>query len=370
MEAKLYNINNFSYRKLFYMLDNITDESVKLFRRTPAGDEEFTQYDLHRMDNGRLLIAFYDYWMNSTIHSLVAKCDDTEEFVNMQPFERIMPYWNPSLDYANPEGNKGIFVFFNSIPIYADPNDWRCDNTFYGPQRYVTSEDEVIYPVPTPEEIVIYEPIINIHGLASLTYLSNSANAERLQFKNHIVNEDVIPSATITLSEMFRLLTEWAALAEEPFNSTQPITLDAKGFLDKIGFNSILVKDQTNMQVAQYLLGNTNARRRPDDVVETNEYLLNFIKRKMAHMSLASLMSCYPEYGKIDAEIQFDIESADQEFADNLIAIRIEGAFTLDNYEDALELLPPHLTNARSVFKLRWDVLKKKKDLALALQTP
>jgi hypothetical protein len=360
MKATIYNINDLQYRKLFYMLDNITDESVQLFRRTPAGDEEFTQYSLHRMPDGKLLIAFYDYWSIHAVHSLVAKWNEIEEFVNTNPFERIMPYWNPGLDY----NNKGVFILCNSVPIYVDPDDWRCDNTFYGPQRYITSDGFFLYPQIKAEDVVVYEPIINIHGVANLMYLSTS---EEGYVKNYTINEDIIPSSAITLSEMFRLLTEWATLAEPPFNSAEPIVIDAKTFLNQIGFDSSLVADQTNMQVAQFFLGNTDARRRPADVVETNQALLDFVKRKMAHMSLAGLLSCYPEYDNLDSEIQFDVESADKQFVDHLGGLQIQGPFTLDNWEEALAFLPERLVHAKGLFELRFGSLKRQKDLALAL---
>lgn len=342
------------------MLDNITDESVKLFRRTPAGDEEFIHYDLHRMPDGKLLIAFNDYWGIQTVHSFVAKCGDKEEYVSAIPFERVTQYLNPALDY----NNRGIFYFMNSKPIYEDADSWRCDNTFYGPERYLTAGTEPYYSGWKAEDVLIYEPIINISGVSNLVYAHVKDDESA---KDYFINGDPFPQSAATLSEMFRLITEWAILAEVPFNGTDPIVLDAKKFINEIGFNSIFVSDQTNMQVAQYLMGNTNARRRPDDVVATNEYLLNFVKQKMAHMSLANLLSCYPEYGDIDSAIQFDVGSADQEFAETLGHMRIENTFTLDNYQDVLGLIPDNYGNGFNVYTLKWGVLKRKKDLALAL---
>ena len=360
MEIKTYSIENVKYEKLFYILNNITDGSVKLFRRTPAGDEEFIGYRLYRMPDGKLLIGFSRYWEIQTIHSLVAKCGDKEEFVSTQPFERIVPYWNRGIDYDL----SGAFAFTNSKPIYTDVNDWRCDNTFYGPEKYLTADGFLHYEVFKPEDIIVYEPIISISGVSNLMFVC--MKTENLH-KNYNINEDVVPSCCMSISEMFRLLTEWAALADEPFNSTQPISLDAKEFLNQIGFDNSLVTDQVDMQVAEYIKGNTNARKRPDGIVETNQELLNFIKRKMAHMSLASLLSCYPEYDFTEAEIQFDIESANNEFAGNLSNMRIEESLSLDNYETALEFIPENHAHTVNVFKLRWSILKQKKNLALAL---
>jgi hypothetical protein len=360
METKFYNINNLSNTKLFYMLDSITDDSVKLFRRTPAGDEEFNEYELRRMPDGRLLIGFYSYWRNRTIHSLVAKCGSQEEFVNVQPFERIVPYWNTGISFDD----KGVFCFLDSQPIHDPRDEWRCDTTSYGPIKYLGKNEQPRLVLYELSQIKIYEPIISIGGIGNIVYLHLNDDEN---IRDNIVNTEEIPAFTVTLSEMFRLLTEWATLAEAPFNSTDPIVLDAKEFLNQVGFDGSLVADQTNMQVAQYFLGNTDARRRPADVVDNNQGLLRFVKSKMAHMSLANLLSCYPEYEISDAEIQFDIDSADQEFVHNLGIAKIEGDFSLDNYKDALDLIPDNRANEKQFYKFKWNILKQKKDLALAL---
>ena len=363
METKFYNTNNLKQRKLFYMLDNIIDESVKLFRRTPAGDEEFTSYDLHRMPDGKLLIAFHHYWGIQTIHSLIAICGNQEEHVNTQPFERIMLYWN--LGNAMPTGEKGVFCFLDSQSIHDPKDEWRCDTTSYGPLKYLGVGEQRRVLLSELAQIKVYEPIISINGISSIVYMHR--NDDDI-VRNYVINAEEVPSFTVTLSEMFKLLTEWAVLADEPFNSTQDIVLDAKAFLNKINFDSSLVADQTNMQIAQYLLGDTDARRRPYDVVETNQELLNFVKRKMAHMSLSSALSCYPEYANLDAEIQRDIESADNEFFEDISNMRIEGNFSLDNYKDCLDLIPDNYVNGKQAFGFRWSILKQKKDSALSLQ--
>jgi hypothetical protein len=361
METKTYNTNNFQHRKLFYMLDSITDESMKLFRRTPAGDEEFIDYDLHRMPDGKLLVAFYRYWDIQTVHSFVAIYGDKEEYVSAIPFERVAQYLNPALDY----NNRGIFYFMNSKPIYEDPSSWRCDNTFYGPERYLTAGTKPYYSGWKAEDVLIYEPIINLNGVSNLVYAHVKDDESA---KDYFINGDPFPQSAATLSEMFRLITEWAILAEVPFNGTDPIILDAKKFINEIGFNSIFVSDQTNMQVAQYLMGNTNARKRPDDVVATNKYLLDFVKTKMAHMSLAGLLSCYPQYGDVENEILRDIQSAEDEFAEDLSNMFIKGDFLLDDYKDCVPLIPDNYVNGKPFYALRWSVLKQKKDLALSLQ--
>ena len=362
MEIKNYNLTGWRNYELFYMLDNITGDAVRLFRRTPAGDEEFTSYDLHRMPDGKLLVAFHTYREVQTVHSFVAKCGDKEEYVSALPYERVVPYLNPSLDYSN----RGIFYFMNSKPIYEDASSWRCDNTFYGPERYLTVGTEPYYQGWSAEDVLIYEPIINISGTSSLIFAHVKDDESP---KDYFVNGDPFPQSTATLSEMFRLITEWAALADAPFNGTDPIVLDAKKFLEQIGFNSSLVADQVDMQVAEYFKGNSDARRRPNGVVETKRELLNFVKQKMAHLSLASLLSCYPQYRNLDMEIQRDVVSANLEFTMNLLNMRIDGDYSLDNYEDVLDLIPANFVNGKQWYGFWWGVLKRKRDSALSFLT-
>lgn len=346
---------------MFYMLDYITDSSVKLFRRTPAGDEEFSAYDLIQMPDGKLLVAFYKYWSISTIHNYIAISGDQEEFVSSQPFERVMPHWN--LGITSPVGEKGVFCFFDSQPIHNPADEWRCDTTSYGPKKYLGAGEDPRTLLSGLAQIKTYENIIAINGIANIVYFHRN-NDESI--RDLAINAEEIPCFTVTLSEMFRLISEWAILVDEPFNSTQDIALDAKAFLNAIRFDSSLVADQADMQVAEYLKGNTNARQRPTGVVDNSPELLNFIKRKIAHMSLASLLSCYPEYEDIDSVIERDIESVNEEFnrwMDNLQAQEFEN---IDMIENALESMSSRGDIKQIEFILR--LLKRKRDLALSFR--
>ena len=364
METKFYNINNLKQRKLFYMLDNIMDESVKLFRRTPAGDEEFTSYDLHRMPDGKLLIAFHEYWGIQTTHSLVAVCGDKEEYVSVTPFERISKYYK----YGQTGIDAGGFIFMNSAIVESFDEQWRCDAGLYGVELFADPLGDSTIVVPdTADAVTVYEPILSVNGVAHLVYIER----ENKNNKTELMNNSITPFAAYSLTEALKLIIEWSQTSQEPFNNTEPIALKAFEFTQKLGISEVLVLNQPDMQVAEYLKGNTDARKRPNDIVEPNEYLLNFVKTKMAYMSLSGLLSCYPQYEQYDSignEIQIDIESAENEFAENIANMRIEGNFSLDNYKDCLDLIPDNYVNGKQAFGFRWSILKQKKDLALSLQ--
>lgn len=342
------------------MLDNIMDESVKLFRRTPAGDEEFTLYDLHRMPDGKLLIAFHRYWDIQTLHSFVAKCGDKEEYISATPFERIFSHYKNGINELNNSG----FIFTNSAVVPSFDNQWRCDAGEYGVELFADPlGDSTVFIPDTIGGVIVYEQILSVNGVAHLIYVEI-----RNLKQTELMNNSITPFATYSLSEALKLIIEWSQTSQEPFNNTEPIALKAFEFTQKLGISEVLVLNQPDMQVAEYLKGNPNARRRPADVVETNQELFDFVKRKMAHMSLASLLSCYPEYGNLDNEIQRDVESAENEFSEDLNNMRIEGDYSLDNYEDVLDLIPDNYVNGSQVFGFRWSILKQKKALALSLQ--
>ena len=361
MEIKIYNIDNLKHYEMFYMLDYITDPSVKLFRRTPAGDEEFSAYDLIQMPDEKLLVAFYKYLPMAPIDNYIAVCGDQEEFVGSQPFERVVPYWN--LGITSPTGEKGVFCFLDSQPIHNPKDEWRCDTTSYGPLKYLGVGEERRTLLSELAQIKTYETIIAINGIANIAYLHRNDDEV---VRDLVINAEEVPAYTVTLSEMFRLISEWAALTNEPFNSTQDIALDAKAFLNAIRFDPSLVTDQADMQVAEYLKGNTNARQRPAGVVDNSPELLNFIKRKMAHLSLANLLSCYEEYEHVDAAIERDIESVNEAFNRLMDNLQIQQFQDIDMIENVLDSI-----SSRQDFwpiRLILTLLKTKKDLSMSSQ--
>jgi hypothetical protein len=93
---------------------------------------------------------------------------------------------------------------------------------------------------------------------------------------------------------MFKVLHEWATVADAPFNNTDPISSDARGFLNAIGFDESLIAGQVDMQIASYLKGKTNARLRPTGVLPASPELLHFVRQRMSFSSLSALSLVHP----------------------------------------------------------------------------
>lgn len=282
MIAEPFNIDVIKTHKLFYVLDNISESPVEFYRRTPAGDDLFTECDLFTMKNGQLLVAFGHPLKYSANLCLIAKQGSVEEVVNLTAWERVVDLYNTKIDNTD----EGYFVFCDSKVVAGENTEWRCDNTLYGPSGYMGHVYKSI------DDIREYETFIPLHGVGYLIYISLNNDTEiREKHKNNAE----IPCSALTLSESFKLLYEWSQVTEEPFNNKQDIAVKASEFLKTIGFTFDLVDNQVDMQVANYLKGSNSARLRPDGVQPNKPELVNFVQKRMAASSLSFLSVLYPD---------------------------------------------------------------------------
>jgi hypothetical protein len=281
--------------RLFFVLREIDADQIEIVRRTPAGDDPFTDANVYRMDNGKLMVTLDHPLKYSGNLVLIAQAGGVEEIINLQTFERLIEFYDrqPDVDVSQ----VGVFVFCKSEPIYDPSMEWRCDNTMYGARVYDTPSVKNPQLVKSAEDIIVYEPILTVPSVGHLVYshLRNDEVARR-----DFIDNAELPIGAYTLGEMFKVLHEWATVAGEPFNNIDPISADARAFLDAIGFYESLVDGQVDMQVASYLRGKQNARLRPTNVAPTSPELLHFVRERMAFSSLSALSLVFPELVNTD----------------------------------------------------------------------
>jgi hypothetical protein len=159
----------------------------------------------------------------------------------------------------------------------------------FGPHTFIREDGRI---VPTINKLKAYETILSLHGVGYFIYLHLH---DAVEVREKYRNNSEVPCAGLTLSEVFKVLYEWSEVIKEPFNNTEEIALKASEFLNTFGFTPDLIDNQVDMQVANYLKGNENARMRPTDVQPNKPELIEFIKKNMASSSLASLSVLYPE---------------------------------------------------------------------------
>lgn len=334
MEIQDFSVDKMKPYSMWFMLDKIKEGPISLVRRTPNGDVPFGQNNkmehaaCFRMKNGNVLVGIDNFMGIITKYNLYAISGKTEEIVNLQFFENISHRYNLDVN----EKKKGYFIFLDSSQI-APKYTWRCDTDTYGPFNFGAIEGIEPPYVELDEEIKEFYMVMSVDGVGHIIYLHSIFDVENKKENFHC---GVIPETSLTIGELFKLINEWATVNDEPFNNQQSISKKAKKFLDKIGFDKSLVEYQVDMHVAEFLKGNTNARKRPENIQPLSSELDIFIKKQMSFHSLSALISLYPDAW----DIQEIIEEEEKVFnyAHDSAAHSLLGFYT-ENIKDKKEEL-------------------------------
>lgn len=316
MTIKPFTIDVVAEYKLFYILDFVdTSKELTLKKLTPDGYIDVTHSDqmitpnkhaFFQMNNGHVLLAFVDPMKTQGNYNYIVSDGTVDEIVCTQSFERI---WN---HYDKPtENTDGFFIFMNSVPMNIEGLDWRCDNSAYGPLGYNVGKDLDKPILKTLSQIKVYEPILSINGVGHLIYASMDIPEDTTEY---LINGNPIPFYARTLSEALKQLVEWSAVTDAPFNNEQEMACDAKQFLEYYKFDPELVSDQVDMQVFEYLKGNDDARKRPNNIQPTNELIKEFVKKRICFSTLSALLTLYPDAW----DIQEVIEKENIEFPEEI----------------------------------------------------
>lgn len=308
---------------MWFMLNKIKDGPIELIRRTPTGDEKHLDFACFKMNDEHILLGI-NHFTRLVKHNFYAISNDIEEVVNLQLFENIMDNYKVDIDNLD----KGYFIFTDSIPIIPEES-WRCDSTKYGPLSYGVTEGIEEQAAKSLDDLLAYDPILSVDGIAHLIYIHFKNDAE---YRDYYANSAKLPNAGVTISEALKLIVEWATVADEPFNNQQGISQDAKEFINKLDFDSSLVAYQVDMYVAEFLKGNPDARKRPFNVLPLSSELDLFIKKKMAYRCLSALISLYPQSFDLQKIIDVEYDSLIKEnknitqqleFSSNTVALDI-----------------------------------------------
>jgi hypothetical protein len=267
--------------KCFYLLRHITGASeLQILHNTPAGHIDTDVADAFSMPNGKIIIAWKDPLTIGTMHNLLVIHESTTENVNLVSLERVIDIYDRPVD-----AQVGVFSFTNSDMIIAPSRDWRCDNGKFGPLPFANPEG--IFEAPSG--IVVYEPIISINGVGHIVYVEGIGKQE---LANAYLNTDTRPVSGRTLWETLKLIREWAIVNQEPFNNTEAVAHKAKTFIDELKLTETeqdVIDQQIPMQIANYLMGNTNARQRPDGVLPITDDVKDLLFSRLASGSISAL---------------------------------------------------------------------------------
>lgn len=296
-----FNVEALHRHQMWYVLTEAYEDEFELGRPTPTGIAPYTKASAYRMFNQRVLLGFDDLLDAHSQNGLVAISNGVTEYVSTQPYERIVRLCN----IAPPNDDLGVFGFADSVPIVQENTDWRCDNGRYGPRAYQDMNGIAVNVASEKSVVLEYETIISVPGVAHIVYIrSTNYRNERDTFLNNATTQTV----TATLPEMFVLLNEWSKVSQYPFENAEDIAQDANQFLNLIKFDEDYISDYPPMQIAKFIMGDTNARLRPINPLPINQELELFIRNRSAHLSLASLLST--NYGVWDLSDIAELEES------------------------------------------------------------
>lgn len=319
--------------RMFFMLQNLNASSgnIDIYYQEINSDILFEGCSLFEMNNEYILVAFPDEYREQAKHNLIATNGTVSEVINLQSFERIYNYYKLGVDSED----HGGFTFMNSAAVPSFANQWRCDAGMYGVEFFADPTGDTVIDIPDEaDELLVYEPIFSINGTAHLIYTERKNKTNKF----NLMNNSVTQFAAYSLGESLKLISEWAHVSQTPFENAEAISIKSSEFISKLGFTDDLVSNQPDMQIFEYLKGNTEARTRPTNAQSLYSECVNFVKKNVSHMTLSHLVSLYPDCWDLSEIISEESsEFSDQVFKSFRSFVEPDISITLDNKNAVIE---------------------------------
>lgn len=356
-----FTIDEIKNYKMFYLLKTIKASSRNIvlshkqtLMNVVVSPEEYT---LFRVGENDVLVAFKDVFKHVGKYNYAASNGYEEENIILNPYERIVDYYTTDRD----DEPSGVFVFLNSCPTVLDGQDWRCDNSLYGPRGFFPVGQEEGRLIEGLTSIKVYEPILSINGIAHLIYFKHDGDDTQIRFD--YINGAELPQTAETLSEMIKLIIEWATVAVTPFDNTEEIARKAKQFVQKFGITESLVPGQPDMQVAKFLQGDTSARLRTDGVYPVSEELDKLIRDNVPYMTFSKLAQMHPDLFNVEQSILVERELLKEQWSQAMEKFFIKEPAEYGDVDGACNYLAEHLPNTVGFVRNYLTLLNKKKEL-------
>lgn len=281
-----------------YCIDAVTDEKIVY----PSED-----YTLLSVKN-KILIVFHNYRKFTPKTYLYAEYNGVKSLIQVSLFEDMQRFFHMGKDHS-----WGSFAFFGSRIVEKSDNNTsitRCDINDYGPIFWNdagetnTGGDHVEFSQTVDiTRLQDFSIVMSVPAGGHIVYL-------RLKPINGVLladdynNNAIVPAVTRTLFESIKLINEWAAVADEPFNNSQEISLKAKMFIAALNIPINIIEEinsvQTDMQVYRYLSGSENARQRPslEEVALMPQSVYDWFKQQFCYRSFSNLVLYHPLFNE------------------------------------------------------------------------
>ncbi len=347
--------------KLFYVLKKLksTSRTIVLSHRQSLTNAvvETDKYDLFRIGQDKVLVAFKSMFQHTGKYNYVASNGFEEENIILQPYERIHDYYTTDTD----DTASGVFLFLDSCPVVLEGQDWRCDNSLYGPRLFFPVGHDEARILDGLGNIKIYEPVLSINGIGHLVYFKHDGDDTQIRFD--FINDAELPQSAESFSEIIKLILEWAAVAVPPFENTEEIARKAKQFVERFGITEELVSGTPDMQVAKYLKGEATARLRTPGSYPLTQEQDDFIKSHMSYMTFSKIAQMNPDCFNLEQVVAVEKEAIKEEWEEALVKYRIFDAKELGDVEGVCEYIEKEQPNAAMFVRLFFTLLNKKKEL-------
>ena len=324
IEVKPFKLDMIKQNESFYCLQKISNVSeIDIFHNTPSGAVEYPKINAFSMPNGKIIIA----WTNSInmfqFYNLIASSNGVTEIIPMNSIEKVFDIYDKPTN-----SNYGVFSFASSNVILEPNIDWRCDNGKYGPGAFPPNYRIVF----EPNNIVLFEPVISVVGVGHLVYIEYTTASHLAD--QHLNNAEK-PVIGRSFWECLKLIREWSIVNEEPFNNNEAIAVKANEFIKNLNFSSeelSIIDKQSEMQIFKYILGDNNARQRPDHLLEIDDEIKRIMFNRLSSGTLSAIEYLNP--GMWNLEELIEIEKQDIQERREIFSLSSNGLDTPDNFRN------------------------------------
>lgn len=291
----------------YYALKSLLDFTI--FRRTPDGDVEYVSYDVFQADDYQI-IAFYRFDISHTDYNYVLVNSEGETVVQWIPYEHFYGY----IEQPSRHPEDDTFTFYNSVSMEQQVSSnefvaWdyenRCETHLYMAVGYKVQDGVKPFMVDLEKfnnsNVLKATSLISVAGTASISYLkvANVGTSYR--------DWPAVVGMSKTLMGCMKLAIEWASLADEPFNCTDELVLDAKAFFELMDFPQEVIDEineyQEDMPVYRYFAGVEDARHSFIEQTDIPPLFLKWLKSHLRYLSLDALVSNMENPPNIDTDV-------------------------------------------------------------------
>jgi hypothetical protein len=291
----------------YYVHESLDD--FKLYIRHPNGDVEYTEYDIFIADNYQI-IAFRNFDLGKTDYNYVLVNEEGESIVQWMPYEHFYEY-----AFMSSHLESDTFSFYNSVSMkqqveskfvnaYWDYKN-RCETHLFMAMAYPVGDG--IKPFIADLNKINNNTIKRVASLLSVAGTSTVSYMRVSDIGTSYRDWPAVVGMSKTFMGCMKLVIEWASLAEEPFNVTDEIALDAKSYLEAIKMPPEVIDEineyQENMPVYRYLLETDNPRQDFIEQIDISPLFLDWLRKKLRYISLNSLVANYPQDITIDSNV-------------------------------------------------------------------